>query len=193
MKKLFVLLAVMGLFAFLQPMMAQPEQSKDSTESLVSDTLAADSAMALIDADLNGPDEGEGGGLHKLLKTKFIEGSAGFMSLVALALSHRSCFLYRAYHLSDALRDQCQEADAGYRCEVDGERCGRCQGPVPADPWSCRQYLLSGAYAYQRAVGPDRPSVDELWFRTDFQYGERVYLDQTVYRRSSLPVVSLVR
>lgn len=31
MKKLFVLLAVMGLFAFLQPMMAQPEQSKDST------------------------------------------------------------------------------------------------------------------------------------------------------------------
>ena len=42
--------------------------------------------MALIDADLNGPDEGEGGGLHKLLKTKFIEGSAGFMSLVALAL-----------------------------------------------------------------------------------------------------------
>lgn len=38
MKKLFVLLAVMGLFAFLQPMMAQPEQSKDSTESLVNDT-----------------------------------------------------------------------------------------------------------------------------------------------------------
>lgn len=28
----------------------------------------------------------EGGGLHKELKTKFIEGDAGFMSLVAIAL-----------------------------------------------------------------------------------------------------------
>ena len=44
--------------------------------------------MAVIDADLNAmdPTAQGGGGLHKMLKQKFIEGSAGFMSLVALAL-----------------------------------------------------------------------------------------------------------
>ena len=58
------------------------------TLTAVNDTLTADSAMALIDADLTGPDEmdEQGGGLHKQLKHKFIEGSASFMSLVALAL-----------------------------------------------------------------------------------------------------------
>lgn len=59
------------------------------SDTTATDTLAADSAMAAIDADLQGMDadlDGEGGGLHKQLKRKFIEGSAGFMSLVALAL-----------------------------------------------------------------------------------------------------------
>jgi biopolymer transport protein ExbB len=79
MKKLFALLAMMGVFVFAQPMMAQDNQPTDSAGLAVSDTLAADSAMALIDADLNGMDASEGGGLHKLLKSKFIEGSAGFM------------------------------------------------------------------------------------------------------------------
>ena len=61
--------------------------ANDTTQIVGSDSLSADSAMALIDADLASPDETEeGGGLHKQLKRKFIEGSAGFMSLVALAL-----------------------------------------------------------------------------------------------------------
>jgi len=54
-----------------------------------SDTLAADSAMALVDAELGTADNmgaEEGGSLHKQLKRKFIEGSPAFMSLVALAL-----------------------------------------------------------------------------------------------------------
>lgn len=85
MKKLFALFAIVGVFAFVQPTMAQDKKVKDSTE-LVVDTLAADSAMALIDADLSEMDGAEGGGLHKILKSKFIEGTAGFMSLVALAL-----------------------------------------------------------------------------------------------------------
>ena len=54
-----------------------------------SSALVADSAMAALDAELADPDAEmaeEGGGLHKQLKRKFIEGSAGFMSLVALAL-----------------------------------------------------------------------------------------------------------
>ena len=86
MKKGILLLALGGLLATTLPMAAQDSTVKDSTALVVSDTLTADSAMAVIDADLSGMDAEEGGGLHKLLKSKFIEGSAGFMSLVALAL-----------------------------------------------------------------------------------------------------------
>lgn len=95
MKKLIALLAIVSLLMGVLPVEAQEKQTKDSTETLMNDTasaadtLAADSAMALIDAELSGADgleAMEGGGLHQQLKRKFIEGSAGFMSLVALAL-----------------------------------------------------------------------------------------------------------
>ena len=70
MKKLFAILAVMGVLTLgsVQPIMAQdaaPAQTEQITEAAVVE---------------------EGGGLHKELKTKFIEGDAGFMSLVAIAL-----------------------------------------------------------------------------------------------------------
>ena len=65
-------------------MSADTRMSADTQMS--ADTLTADSAMALVDADLGSADGDEGGGLHQQLKRKFIEGSAGFMSLVALAL-----------------------------------------------------------------------------------------------------------
>lgn len=87
-KHLMAFLAIIGLLACVQTVSAQ-EQTKDTTEIVQNDSVTADSAMAVIDADLQGMEgelEGEGGGLHKQLKRKFIEGSAGFMSLVALAL-----------------------------------------------------------------------------------------------------------
>ena len=70
MKKLFAILAVMGVLTLgsVQPVMAQdaaPAQAEQTTEAAVVE---------------------EGGGLHKELKTKFIEGDASFMSLVAIAL-----------------------------------------------------------------------------------------------------------
>jgi biopolymer transport protein ExbB len=70
MKKLFAILAVMGVLTLgsVQPVMAQdvaPAQTEQTTE------------VAVVE---------EGGGLHKELKTKFIEGDASFMSLVAIAL-----------------------------------------------------------------------------------------------------------
>lgn len=49
-------------------------------------TSAADDALANIDDPGMAAAEEEGGGLHQALRTKFIEGNAGFMSLVALAL-----------------------------------------------------------------------------------------------------------
>ena len=79
MRRIIMLLAMVACLWTAMPAMA--------ADSLAVDTLAADSAMALVDADLGGADEETAdGGLHKQLKKKFMEGSAGFMSLVALAL-----------------------------------------------------------------------------------------------------------
>ena len=89
-------MAFLGLLAFGFLLVANAQKAADSTKvpavndttvTVGNDSLSADSAMALIDADLAGTDDvEEGGGLHKQLKRKFLEGSAGFMSLVALAL-----------------------------------------------------------------------------------------------------------
>ena len=67
MKKLFAILAVMGVLTLgsVQPIMAQDEAPAQTEQTAVVE---------------------EGGGLHKELKTKFIEGDASFMSLVAIAL-----------------------------------------------------------------------------------------------------------
>ena len=91
MKKLTIFLVLMGLLTVAMPAGAQQTNIKDSTEVVSADstTVVADSAMAAIEAELTGADAEaaeEGGGLHKQLKRKFLEGSAGFMSLVALAL-----------------------------------------------------------------------------------------------------------
>ncbi len=83
-----MVLLMTAMLAGMPAANAQSPQPKDSAAMVVSDTLVADSAMAQIDAELGMPDEGAeaDGSLHKQLKHKFIEGSAGFMSLVALAL-----------------------------------------------------------------------------------------------------------
>ena len=91
MKKILMILSAVVCLMISVPAMAQDSvrEDKDSVALADKDTLTADSAMALVAADLEGmggeAQEG-GGGLHKQLKRKFMEGSASFMSLVALAL-----------------------------------------------------------------------------------------------------------
>lgn len=61
--------------------------SKAPADSLDADDTQAEAAdSADVAADLEGIDDEEPLSFHQVLKTKFIEGSAGFMSLVALAL-----------------------------------------------------------------------------------------------------------
>ena len=91
MKRLIALLAMVFMLAGVQYVQAQDELTEDTTGWADVDTTAvvADSAMAALQDDLSDEDgelTEEGGGLHKQLKRKFIEGSASFMSLVALAL-----------------------------------------------------------------------------------------------------------
>jgi len=91
MKKILMILSAVVCLMISVPAMAQDSvrEDKDSVALADKDTLTADSAMALVAADLEGMDgeaQDGGGGLHKQLKRKFMEGSASFMSLVALAL-----------------------------------------------------------------------------------------------------------
>ena len=75
MKKIFMFLAVMGVMAFsAQNAAAQDEQAAEPT---------ATEEVAAPAETLDGPEETP---MHQALKTKFIEGGAGFMALVIACL-----------------------------------------------------------------------------------------------------------
>ena len=90
MKKLFAIVAMVAASSFgaNSTVMAQEEASAADT-TLVADSTAVDSA-AVEEPAVEEPAapvvEEQTESLHKALKTKFIEGDAGFMSLVAIAL-----------------------------------------------------------------------------------------------------------
>lgn len=102
MKKIILLMMFLGMVAVWHTdngVMAAPadKQAKAAAvdTTVVADTSAvealdADSAMAAADSYMDNSDESmtaeEDGGMQHALKRKFIEGDAGFMSLVALAL-----------------------------------------------------------------------------------------------------------
>lgn len=79
MKKLFAIIAVMGILSFglTQAALAQEEAAAPAEQT--EQVAAADEAAAPAETVVEG-------GIHKEIKTKFIEGSADFMSLVAIAL-----------------------------------------------------------------------------------------------------------
>ena len=98
MRHLIAFLAIMGLLTCVQPTLAQGTTPRQDTTVLVDnhaalkdsaalgDSSVAAEAMVVDDSMLGDEAEAEEGGLHKVLKSKFIEGTTGFMSLVALAL-----------------------------------------------------------------------------------------------------------
>ncbi len=96
MKKLIALCAIMALLAYSRVAIAQDKvpndttitTSDDSSRAAKADTAALNMVddAALADGEDAAMEPQEARGLHKELKTRFIEGSAGFMSLVALAL-----------------------------------------------------------------------------------------------------------
>lgn len=90
MKRLMILFSLAGQLCLSQAVDAQNAAKPDVTvvaDSVAGDSIAADDSLAaeLMAAD-DPEEETEEGGFHKQLKTKFIDGNAGFMSLVALAL-----------------------------------------------------------------------------------------------------------
>ena len=142
MKKLFAILAVMGVLSFgmTQTTMAQdstataaPEQTEQVAPAETTDEAAAPATV-------------EEGGIHKELKTKFIEGDAGFMSLVAIALVLGLAFcIERIIYLSlaevDVKKLMAKVEAALEKGDVEGAKtvCRNTRGPVAS---ICYQGLL---------------------------------------------------
>ncbi len=85
MKKLFAIVALVAACSFVasSSVMAQDEEDVAAApDTTAVDTMAVEETV--VENEVIEEDESEG--MHKVLKTKFIEGDAGFMSLVALAL-----------------------------------------------------------------------------------------------------------
>lgn len=150
MKHLIALLAIVGLLVCGQPCMAQDKPVQDTTEIVEQQTSVADTAVAqamVVEDQMLEDDTGEeSGGLHQVLKTKFIEGSTGFMSLVALALVLGLAFcIERIIYLTLSeinakkfMEDIDAKIEAG---DIEGAKalCRQTRGPVAS---ICYQGLL---------------------------------------------------
>ena len=90
MKKFFAVVAMFGILSFglTQTVVAQDAAAPqtETVDSAAVDSAAVDSAAVVDEPAEVAPVEEETVGMHKALKTKFIEGDASFMSLVAIAL-----------------------------------------------------------------------------------------------------------
>ena len=164
MKKLFAIVAMLGMFTFgTQMVYAQEEATPVTTEvsdstateevAPVEETTPAEEAPAVVE-------EAEQEGFHKVLKTKFIEGDAAFMALVAIAMVIGLAFcIERIIYLSLAQVNtkKLMEAIAAALEAKDVEKakniCRNTAGPVAA---ICYQGLLridEGLDTVERSVG----------------------------------------
>ncbi len=158
-RKLTGLAAVALMLLVAAPAIAQPAATDKpaaasnaptaitDTPATANDTLRADSAIAqtMEEMDANEADT-DGGGLHKQLKRKFIEGSAGFMSLVAVALVlglafciERIIYLTLAEINNKKLLTDIDARLAGGDVESAKDLCRKTRGPVAS---ICFQGLL---------------------------------------------------
>ena len=139
MKKLFAILAVMGVLSFgmTQSVIAQDAPAATETETVVV----------------------EEGGMHKELKTKFIEGDAAFMSLVAIALVLGLAFcIERIIYLSlaevDTKKLMAKLEEALEKGDVEGAKtiCRNTRGPVASICYQGLMRVDEGLDVVERSV-----------------------------------------
>ena len=151
MKKIFAVVAMFGILSvgLTQTVVAQDAAAPqtETVDTAAVDSAAVDSAAAAVEEPAEvAPVEEETVGMHKALKTKFIEGDASFMSLVAIALVLGLAFcIERIIYLSLAevntkkLMSAIEAALA--KGDVEGAKniCRNTRGPVAS---ICYQGLL---------------------------------------------------
>ena len=166
MKKLFAVIAMLGVFAFgaTQSMMAQEDSAATVTDSAATavdsaavDTAAVDAAAETEATEAVAPIEEES--IHKALKTKFIEGDAGFMSLVAIALVFGLAFcIERIIYLSLAeidskklMADIEEKLNAG---DLEGAKtiCRNTRGPIASICYQGLMRFNDGVGEVERSV-----------------------------------------
>ena len=88
MKNVFVTLTVMAMLMFSSNAVMAQEAQAATEDNQTTEQVAQEAAAPVVEAQEVAPAEEEGGmvALHKTLKTKFIEGGAGFMAATLLCL-----------------------------------------------------------------------------------------------------------
>ena len=153
MKKLFAILAVMGVLTFgmTQTAMAQDSTATAAPEQTEQVAPAATEEVATATV--------EEGSMHKELKTKFIEGDAGFMSLVAIALVLGLAFcIERIIYLSlaevDVKKLMAKVEAALEKGDVEGAKtiCRNTRGPVASICYQGLMRIDEGVDVVERSV-----------------------------------------
>lgn len=165
MKKAFAIIALMGVFTFgmTQTMSAQPAQDEEAVDTAAAieqvDTLAAEEEEA-VEAEPEIPEATvEEVGMYKTLKTKFIEGDAGFMAIVAIALIiglafciERIIYLALADVKTDKMLADVEKALDGGDVEKAKTVCRNTRGPIASICYQGLMRLKDGADSVEKAV-----------------------------------------
>ena len=153
MKKLFAILAMVGVLSFG---MTQTIMAQDSTATAAPEQSEQ---VAPAAADEAAPVVVEEGSMHKELKTKFIEGDAGFMSLVAIALVLGLAFcIERIIYLSlaevDVKKLMAKIEAALEKGDVEGAKtvCRNTRGPVASICYQGLMRIDEGLDVVERSV-----------------------------------------
>ncbi|MCQ2127586.1 MAG: MotA/TolQ/ExbB proton channel family protein [Bacteroidaceae bacterium] len=170
MKKVFAFVAMMGLLSFgvCQTINAQEEAAEAAaTEEIAQDDSAAvDSAAAAVEEAVEEAAPAieeetatEKQGLHKNIKVKFIEGNAGFMSLVAIAMIlglalciERIIFLSLSEINSKKLLEDIQAALENGDVEGAKTICRETRGPVASICYQGLMRIDEGLDVVERSV-----------------------------------------
>ena len=153
MKKLFAIVAMLGMFTFgatqvyaQDAVESAPVENVENTESANEETSTEEVVEAPVEAPAEVVKADDTEGVHKILKTKFIEGGAEFMALVAVAMVIGLAFcVERIIYLSmakvDTKKFMAAIAEALSKGDVEAAKsiCRNTAGPVAS---ICYQGLL---------------------------------------------------
>jgi len=136
MKKVFAILSIVAIFSFGSALHAS---AQDTSAPQTEQTAGNDTAVAAAQAmeQVEAPAPAQGGGMHKALKQKFIEGSPAWMAPIALCLIiglalciERIIYLNLASTNTKKLLDDIDQAWAKGGVQAAMEVCRNTRGPV---------------------------------------------------------------
>ena len=164
MKKVFAFVAMMGLLTFGVNQTINAQDAAPAAEEVAQESSAAEDSIAAAETTVEDEapaqvEETEKQGLHKTIKIKFIEGSAGFMSLVAIAMIfglalciERIIFLSLSEINSKKLLEDIQAALENGDVEGAKAICRDTRGPVASICYQGMMRIDEGLDVVERSV-----------------------------------------